>query len=143
MVAATGAGLRVGLSFYNITSAVIAAASIAATLPNPVESVSGFDYNLAWTTAPIALTWPAGSFVNVSQIYLSNPVAIPVDTAHDYYITVYLDPTNAALSPYNTTGGSLWASTGGYAGGNHTADADATTLITISGEQIFAQVIIA
>jgi hypothetical protein len=143
MVAATGTGLRVGLSFYNITNVVIAAASIAATLPNPIGSSGGFAYNLAWTTAPIALTWPAGSFVNVSQIYLSNPVAIPVDTAHDYYITVYLDPTNAALSPYNGTGGTLWTSTGGYTVGNHTADADATSLITVSGEQLFAQVIIA
>jgi hypothetical protein len=130
MVQATGSSLRVGLSFYNITTVLIDAASIGATLPNPIGGLGGFTYNYAWTTSPITMTWPAGSFLNPNQIYFSNPVSITVDTNHDYYITIYYDSANAADSPYIGLGGSgvAFTSLAGYLNGNHTGDGDASTI---------------
>jgi hypothetical protein len=131
MVQATGSSLRVGISFYNITSVIIDGASVGATLPNPIGGLSGFTYDYTWTTAPISITWPGGSFVNPNQIYFSNPVDITVDTNHDYYITIYFDPASTADSPYIGLGGSgvAFTSLAGYTSGNHTGDGDASLLV--------------
>jgi hypothetical protein len=131
LIQATGTSLKVGLSFYNITSVVINRASIGATIANPSASVGSFTYNYAWTTAPIAFTWPAGSFINSSQVYFSNPVTITVDTNHDYYIVIYLDITNNADTPYLSPGDAsqiLFTNLGGWVSGDHTADGDASAL---------------
>jgi hypothetical protein len=148
-VQATGGSVQVGLSFYAITTAVIGAASIGATLANPLGGVGGFNYNYAWTTAPVAMTWPAGSFVNASQVYFSNPVSIPVDTNHDYYILIYIDPSNTADTPYCsvTTGnpGEPWGGLAGRIFTNQTNPADASALGTFSTSGLYGiqQVIIA
>lgn len=141
MIAAVGSKIKVGLSFYSITSVAINAATVGATLPNPVAGVGGFSYNYSWTTAPIAFTWPVGSFANASQIYLSNAVAIPVDAAHDLYVMVYLDPSHNADSPYNYEE-PPWTLFGGYILGNHTNEADASTVATAVDDQVFSQVVI-
>lgn len=131
MIQATGTSIRVGLSFYAITSVIIDNASIGATAPNPIASIGGFTYDYAWTTEPIAITWPAGSFLNNNQVYFSNPVDITIDTNHDYYIVVYLDGANTADSPYTPPGSGstiLFSSPAGYITGNHTADSDASEI---------------
>lgn len=135
LVAAIGSGVKLGMSFYNLPSdvAIVNTASIGATVPNPAPGVGGFTYNYAWTQTPLAITWPVGSFANNSQIYLSNRTAITIDTNHDYYIAIYLDPASSASSPYNPTGSGspalMWNSLAGYITGNHAADSDASSLV--------------
>ena len=133
-ITATGNSIQVGLSFYNVSSgapAIINAASIGSTLPNPAPAIEGFTYNYNWSTAPVSITWPAGSFENPNQIYFSNPATIPVDVDHDYYVVVYIDSSSPGDSPYTgaLSSGSMWANLGGYAFGNHTADADSSGLV--------------
>jgi hypothetical protein len=133
-ITATGNSIQVGLSFYNVSSgapAIINAASIGSTLPNPIPGIGGFTYNYHWSTAPVSITWPAGSFENPNQIYFSNPATIPVDVDHDYYVVVYIDSSSPGDSPYTGElgAGSVWANLGGYAAGDHTADADASGLV--------------
>ncbi|MGA2886184.1 MAG: hypothetical protein ABSE80_13735, partial [Halobacteriota archaeon] len=144
MVIATGNSIQIGLAFYDITNVVINTATVGATLPNPSPATSGFGYNYAWTTAPISFTWPAGSFVNPSQVYFSNPVAITIDTQHDYYIMVYLDASNAADSPaYDSSADPVWYVLGGRVYPQHTNDTDASQVVTAAGQGYIAQVIIA
>lgn len=129
LIQATGTSLKVGLSFYGITSVVIDSAVIGATAPNPIASVGSFSYDYSWTTAPVAMTWPAGSFLNDNQVYFSNPVDITVDTNHDYYIIVYLDSTNDADCPYLSPGDAsqvVFTDLAGWVTGDHTADSDAS-----------------
>ena len=132
-ITATGNSIQVGLSFYNVSSgapAIINAASIGSTLPNPIPAIGGFTYNYNWSTAPVSITWPAGSFENPNQIYFSNPATIPVDVDHDYYVVVYIDSSSPGDSPYTgELSAGVWANLGGYASGNHTADADASGLV--------------
>jgi hypothetical protein len=143
MVLAIGNQVRVGLSFYGLGIPVIQDASIGATVPNPTPSIGGFSYNYAWTTPPVPMTWPVGSFANSNQIYLSNPVSVTVDTEHDYYITIHLDPSNAGLSPYNTAATEPWENFAGYVEGDHTADTDASLLVGKSQGIFIAQVVVA
>jgi hypothetical protein len=133
VLAATTGGVKVGIvTTPGSTALVVNSASIGATLPGAT----------AWTTPPVAFTWPAGSFVNPETIYLSNSCMIDVDEEHDYYITVYFDPTSSA-NGYNyapTTTGSpfaFWQGLSGYLSGNHANDADASALQSPSGSGLF------
>jgi hypothetical protein len=115
------------------TGFVVTGASIGATVPR--RYIGGIiTNNLAWTSL-VPFTFPAGSFSTINTTYPSNPVSITIDSDHDYYILVYLDTTNTgnvpstglSTIPLEYTG--LW----GYVSGNHTADADATQVQTLSG----------
>jgi len=133
VLAATTGGVKVGIvTTPGSTALVVNSASIGATLPGAT----------AWTTLPVSFTWPAGSFVNPETIYLSNSCAIDIDEEHDYYITVYFDPTSSA-NGYNyapTTTGSpfaFWQGLSGYLSGNHANDADVLALQSPSGNGLF------
>ena len=139
--AATTAGVKVGIvTTPGSTALVVNSASIGATLLG----------GTAWTTAPVPFTWPAGSFVNPETIYLSNTCPITVDENHDYYITIYFDPTSssAGYNFANTTTGNpfaFWQGLTGYLSGNHAADADASLLQAPNGNGLFCigQVVVA
>ena len=64
--ALTTTGVKVGLWTSGTTGLVVNSASIGATLPN----------STIWTTAPVLITWPAGSFANANTLYLSNVASI-------------------------------------------------------------------
>jgi hypothetical protein len=134
-VAATGGHIKVGIMWYNVSNGagpIINAARIGATVPNAPPGQSGYTYNYAWTTSPVPITWST-TFSNNGVIYLSNSSAITVDTLHDYYVTVYIDPTNGAYTPYYATSSDTYnTGLGGYRGGNHTNDADASGLTSSS-----------
>jgi hypothetical protein len=133
VLAATNGGVKVGIvTTPGSTALVVHSASIGATLPG----------GTAWTTPPVPFTWPAGSFVNPETIYLSNSCAIDIDEEHDYYITVYFDPSSSAngYNYANTATGNpfaFWQGLSGYLSGNHTNDADASALQSPSGNGLF------
>jgi hypothetical protein len=139
-IVGVGPSVQVGLLTTATLPFIVNAASIGATLPG----------SSVWTTSPVPLTWPGGSFSSAGTLYLSNPAAITIDTAHDYYIAVYIDPSSSAGNAYFTTsnaGGNVWQAYGGITGflsGNHSSDASATSLMSPIGSDIFsiAQIII-
>lgn len=143
LVQATGTSVIVSiLSGSNLggTGLEIGGASIAATVASWFLPGIGSP-NLAWTTAPIALTFP--SITATSTVYDSDPVSIVIDTEHDYYITVYLTSANTSNIPYMHFAGSSqssvptqWQSCFGYISGNHTADSDATALQTLASNDL-------
>jgi hypothetical protein len=129
----TTAGFKVGIQTAATTGLVVNSASIGKTLPG----------GSVWTSGPTAFTFPGGSFASANTIYFSNTCALVGDANHDYYITVYFDPSSASGNAYVQatpgTGAAASFAAGlyqGYAGwltGNHTADADATSLQTLGG----------
>jgi hypothetical protein len=132
MVEATGNSVQVGLSFYGIVgpNAVVSTAMIAATPPNPVAGIGTFNYQTNWSYGPVGITWPAGSFTQTSQTYLSNPANITVDANHDYYVVVYLPATCTAGVPYvsNAAGPAIAYANCGWIFGNLTAATNATPI---------------
>jgi hypothetical protein len=89
-----------------------------------------------WTTPPVAVTFPAGSFTEPLTDCVSNPIDITIDTDHDYYITLYLTSANTANVPYVNFSGSIpvvYQALFGYISGNHTADANCSSLLSLSG----------
>ena len=127
-VQAFTSALRVGIVTTSVTGLVINAATIGKTLPGKT----------VWSTVPVALTWPSGSFAAASTLYLSNACSIAGDANHDIYIMVYFDPSSASGNAYaaenTTTGGastsaaSLYQGFTGEISGNHTADASASSV---------------
>jgi hypothetical protein len=142
-VMAVGNSLQVGLSFYNIVgpNAVVSTAMVAATPPNPVYGIGGFQYQTNWSYGPVGITWPAGSFTQTTETYLSNPAAITVDANHDYYIIVTLSAACTAGIPYisnNSGAGAAWYSMSGYMLGAPTASTNASAIIGgMGGSGIF------
>lgn len=137
---AVGTSVRIGILTTPTLPFVVNAASVGATLPN----------STVWTTAPTSVTWPGGSFSSTGTLYLSNAVDIVVDTAHDYYVMVYIDPSSSGGDAYFTTPTAttdVWQSYQGLAGyltGNHSNDSDASSVKSPAGSNIFsiAQVVI-
>lgn len=137
---AVGTSVRIGILTTPTLPFVVNAASVGATLPN----------STVWTTAPTSVTWPGGSFSSTGTLYLSNAVDIVVDTAHDYYVMVYIDPSSSGGDAYFTTPTAttdVWQSYQGLAGyltGNHSNDSDASSVKSPAGNSIFsiAQVVI-
>jgi hypothetical protein len=138
---AVGTSIQIGILTTPTLPFVINTATIGATLP----------MSTTWTTAPVAVTWPGGSFASGSTLYLSNPANIVIDTAHDYYIMIYIDPSSSGGPAYvanSTATGNTWQAyqaIAGYLSGNHAIDADATALQSLAGGNILviSQVIIA
>jgi hypothetical protein len=122
--AVTTAGVKIGLWTATTTGLVVNSASIGATLPNSV----------AWTTTQVPITFPAGSFSAASTLYLSNTTVITIDTQHDYWIVVYIDPGSTGGSAYaaltSIPSGSEWYFRGHYLNGNYTSQSDASSLQT-------------
>jgi hypothetical protein len=147
MVQATGTSIQVVVmtgSNLGGTGFILESASIGATLPGGIPGIIANP--TAWTTAPVTITFPAGSFANVSTRYTSNPVNITIDTNHDYYIMLYLagsHTSNVPIFTYSSLTDYIYL--GGYVSGNHTADSDSSELQTPSGSSIngVVQVIIA
>jgi hypothetical protein len=146
LIQATGSSVIVSiLSGSNLggTGFEMSGASIGATLPSYCGP-GVISPNLAWTTAPVTLTFP--SIAATSTLYSSNAAAITIDTAHDYYITLYLTGGNTSNIPFVNFSSAVplqWASCFGYVSGNHTNDADASQIQTPSGSgnlHLFAQV---
>ena len=133
LIMATGPSVSVGIWTNSITGLVVNTASIGTTV------AGGITTNLptTWSTAPVTMTWPAGSFASAYTLYYSNPVAITIDTNHDYYIAVYFDSSSPSGSAYVDTPltGCPFATNGlgGYLSGNHAADANPTALQSLSG----------
>lgn len=134
----TNTGFRVGVITTGVLGLVVNSASIGKTLPN----------STAWATPQTPFTFPSGSFSATNTLYLSNICPIPGDILHDYYVTIYFDPTSAGGNAYATEatapGSALTAAAflyaaelAGYIVGNHTADADASALQTLSGLSVF------
>ena len=135
----TTAGIKVGVQTTSTTGLVLHAASIGLTLPG----------STTWTSGPTAMTWPAGAFASANTLYLSNACPIVADAAHDIYIMIAWDSTSATGSAYadqSTSSSSYgWAIYGtptqlaGYIVGNHTADADASSIQAggLAGTSIF------
>jgi hypothetical protein len=143
-VTAVGNSLQVGLSFYGIVgpNAVVSTAMVAATPPNPAAGIGSFQYQTNWSYGPVGITWPAGSFTQTTETYLSNPAAITVDANHDYYVIVTLPAACTADIPYvpnNSGAGLTWAGLSGYIfGGTPTASTNASAIIGgMSGSGIF------
>jgi hypothetical protein len=140
LIQATGTSVVVSiLSGSNLggTGLEIGSASIGATLASRYIGGVGSP-NLAWTTAPVTLTFPTISAT--STVYESDAATITIDTEHDYYILIYLTSGNTSNIPYLDFSGSSqssvptqWQSCFGYMSGNHTADSDATGLQSPSG----------
>ena len=122
--AVTTAGVKIGLWTATTTGLVVNSASIGATLPNSV----------AWTATQVPITFPAGSFSAASTLYLSNTAVITIDTQHDYWIVVYIDPGSTSGSAYaaltSIPSGSEWYFRGHYLNGNYTSQSDASSLQT-------------
>jgi hypothetical protein len=122
--AVTTAGVKIGLWTATTTGLVVNSASIGATLPNSV----------AWTATQVPVTFPAGSFSAASTLYLSNTAVITIDTQHDYWIVVYIDPGSTGGSAYaaltSIPSGSEWYFRGHYLNGNYTSQSDASSLQT-------------
>jgi hypothetical protein len=140
MVQATGSScvltVKTGSNFGG-TGWEMTGCSIGATLPARF-SPGIVTTSTTWTTAPVAITFPAGSFSSTLTDYPSNPIDITVDTEHDYYITLYLNGANTANVPFLNFGGASdvpleYAGLWGYIAGNHTADANCNALLTLSG----------
>jgi hypothetical protein len=146
-VMATGASIQVVVmtgSNLGSNGFIVESASIGATLPCGFPGL--FANPTAWTTAPVPITFPAGSFTTVFTRYFSNPVNIIIDTNHDYYIMLYLAGTHTSNVPMFTYPGLTdYIYLGGYVSGNHTADSDSSEVQTPSGSNIngVVQVIIA
>ena len=143
-VEATGSSLQVGMAFYGIVgpNVSINTAAVAATPPNPVSGIAGtFDYQTNWSYGPVGITWPAGSFTQTSQTYLSNPASITVDANHDYYVMVNLSASCTAGVPYvPCINGSAvaWTGMAGYIFANVTTATNATPIIgSMNGSGIF------
>jgi hypothetical protein len=122
-------GVKVKLMTGNAGPFIVAAAAIGATVANYIDpgAISGFVPNYAWTSGPTALTWPGGSFGSTTTAYASNPCAIDIDSDHDYYVLIYIDPSSEGSVPlFAATSDPVWAYIGGIISGNHTADADAS-----------------
>jgi hypothetical protein len=119
-----------GFEYGNIVIAATAASRYIPGFTTPAP-----DYT--WTTAPIAVTFPVGSFTSVNTAYQSNPISITIDTEHDYYLMMFLESSNTASSPYVSFASSgvpaIYANLFGYYTGDHTGDADASNLQTLSG----------
>lgn len=132
-------GLRVGIWTAGITGLVVNRSSVGATLPN----------SNVWTTAPVAFTWPVGSFSAINTLYLSNAANLVVDTAHDYWIAVYFDPSSSSGSAYadltTIPQNTQWYAVAHYLNTDHTSDSDASSMATsILGQQLivcFGQVV--
>jgi hypothetical protein len=122
--AVTTAGVKIGLWTATTTGLVVNSASIGATLPNSV----------AWTATQVPITFPAGSFSAASTLYLSNTAVITIDTQHDYWIVVYIDPGSTGGPAYaaltSIPSGSEWYFRGHYLNGNYTSQSDASSLQT-------------
>jgi hypothetical protein len=122
--AVTTAGVKIGLWTAATTGLVVNSASIGATLPNSV----------AWTATQVPITFPAGSFSAASTLYLSNTAVITIDTQHDYWIVVYIDPGSTGGPAYaaltSIPSGSEWYFRGHYLNGNYTSQSDASSLQT-------------
>jgi hypothetical protein len=121
--AVTTSGLRVGLWTTGTTGLVVNTATIGATLPN----------SNTWTTSPVSFTFPAGSFVNPSTLYVSNLCPIEVDANHDYWVAIYFDPSSSGGNAYASLSSDIpaytfWYSMSKYVIGNHANDSDASTL---------------
>jgi len=141
-VEATGSSLQVGMAFYGIVgpNVSINTAAVAATPPNPVYGVGNFDYQTNWSYGPVGITWPAGSFTQTSQTYLSNPASITVDANHDYYVMVNLSASCTAGVPYVPCSGSAvaWTGMAGWIFANVTTATNATPIIgSMNGSGIF------
>ena len=137
-ITAFTSGLKVGVLTTSATGLVLNAASVGKTLPG----------GTAWTSGPVALTFPAGAFASASTLYFSNECAIAGDASHDYYIMLYWDLSSSTGSAYATEGTAVSSALtaaaflysdqlAGYISGNHTADTDASALQTLSGSSIF------
>jgi hypothetical protein len=67
-------------------------------------------------------------------LYLSNTAVITIDTQHDYWIVVYIDPGSTSGSAYaaltSIPSGSEWYFRGHYLNGNYTSQSDASSLQT-------------
>jgi len=116
-----------GFEYGNIVIAATAASRFIGGVISP-------DYT--WTTSPKAVTFPGGSFAVESTSYPSNPVSITIDTEHDYYLMVYLTSANTSNIPYVNFSGAApveYQSLFGYLSGDHTGDADASGLQSLSG----------
>lgn len=90
--ATSNSGIIVSLWTATTTGLVVNSASIGATLPN----------STTWTTTPVPFTFPAGSFVDANTLYPSNKCPIEVDSEHDYWIVVYIDPSSSGGNAYAT-----------------------------------------
>ena len=125
----TAAGFRVGILTAAVTGLVVNTATVGKTLPG----------STTWSTSPVTFTFPDGSFASANTLYFSNICALAGDASHDFYITIYFDPTSAygnAYTAQSTTAGGGWNQFLGIAGwipGNHANDADATALQTLVG----------
>jgi hypothetical protein len=139
-ITAVGTSVKIGILTTATLPFVVNAASIGATLPG----------STTWTTSPVAVTWPGGAFGSESTLYLSNVADITIDTAHDYYIAVYIDSSSSGGDAYFTTStatGDTWQSyqgLSGYLSGNHSNDANASSLQSPTTTNIFviSQVVI-
>ena len=139
-IVAVGTSIRVGILTTATLPFVVNAASIGATLPD----------STTWTTPPVSITWPGGAFSSESTLYLSNVSDIVIDTAHDYYITIYIDLSSSSGNAYFTTStatGNTWQAyqgITGYLSGNHSGDANASSLQSPASSNIFvvSQVVI-
>lgn len=140
MITATGDSVIVSLmtgSNFGGTGFVVGSASIAATLNSGfIPGVLSPDPSVAWTTAPIPLTFPA--FTSTNTVYDSDPVSITIDSDHTYYVLIYMDTTNTSNIPianWSNAGGipQFWVDMFGYVSGNHTNDTDSTAVSAPGG----------
>jgi hypothetical protein len=106
---------------------IVDAASIGATLPGTLSTGVVGTNPVAWTTAPVPFTFPAGSFAEANTRYPSNACPITIDSSHDYYVLIYIDSSTTGNAPYsNITAATPFVNCGGYVSGNQTDAADSS-----------------
>lgn len=132
-------GIKVGVQTTGTTGLVLKAASIGLTAPG----------STTWTTAPVAFTWPGGAFAVANTLYMSNACSISFDASHDIYVLIAWDAASSGGAVYATQSTAAatagWAIYGtpnqlmGYVIGDHTADADASSVQSggLGGTAIF------
>jgi hypothetical protein len=87
---------------------------------------------ITWGGSPTPSFTPSGG--NVNQYFTSDSISLAWDTAHDFYIIIYINPTtniNAWL-PIINSASIQGVSTGGYLSGNQTATASASSFATLT-----------
>ena len=114
-----------GFEYGNIVIAATAASRFIGGVGSP---------NYAWTTAPTPITFPTLS--TPATMYSSSPVSITIDTEHDYYLMAYIEGTNSSNIPlvnFSSNIPVVFQELFGFISGDHTGDADASGLQSLSG----------
>jgi hypothetical protein len=119
-VAALGSSLKLRFDILAGGSVTLVAAVLRRTLPN----------DFVWIDSN-TITWggSATPTLAASSMNFSDPVTVPIDTAHDFYFLVAVGSSGGANYPKTPNSPASYGLVGcGYQGGNQTATADASTI---------------